>query len=89
MGWEQRGNNRYFYLLKGMIRCGHCGRLWSGTTFSGRMNKKTGKKERYRFYRCPNKNPRKFGADVEKCPTKSLRAEVIEEYIWIKSRVEF
>jgi site-specific DNA recombinase len=77
-----KGNNRFSYLLKGMIRCGHCGRIWSGTTYSGRMNKKTGKKERYRCYRCPNKNPRKFGTEVEKCPTKTLRAELIEEYIW-------
>nr|WP_255724481.1 recombinase zinc beta ribbon domain-containing protein [Shimazuella soli] len=65
-----------------MIRCGHCGRMWSGTTYSGRINKQTGRKERYRCYRCPNKNPRKFGASVEICPTKTLRAEVIEEYIW-------
>jgi site-specific DNA recombinase len=77
-----KGNNRFSYLLKGMIRCGHCVRIWSGTTYSGRMNKKTGKKERYRCYRCPNKNPRKFGTEVGKCPTKTLRAEVIEEYIW-------
>ncbi len=69
-------------MFKGMIRCGHCGRSWSGTTYSDRMNKKTGTKGRYRFYRCQNKNPRKFGADVEKCPAKSLRTEVIEEYIW-------
>ncbi|WP_028776366.1 recombinase family protein [Shimazuella kribbensis] len=77
-----KGNNRFEYLLKGMIRCGHCGRIWSGTTYTGRINKQTGKKERYRCYRCPNKNPRKFGEDVEKCPTKTLQAEVIEEYIW-------
>jgi site-specific DNA recombinase len=77
-----KGNNRYSYLLKGIIRCGHCGRMWSGTTYSGRINKQTGRKERYRCYRCPNKNPRKFGAGVQKCPTNTLRAEVIEEYIW-------
>ncbi len=77
-----KGNNRFEYLLKSMLRCGHCGRMWSGTTYSGRVNKQTGKKEKYRCYRCPNKNPRKFGAEVEKCPTKTLRAEVIEEYIW-------
>ncbi|MCH5583727.1 recombinase family protein [Shimazuella sp. AN120528] len=77
-----KGNNRFSYLFKGMIRCGHCGRMWSGTTYSGRINKQTGRKERYRCYRCPNKNPRKFGASVEICPTKTLRAEVIEEYIW-------
>ncbi len=76
------GNVKYKYLLKGLIRCGHCGRIWNGTTYSGRRNKKTGKIARYRCYRCPNKNPKKYGEGVYRCPTKTLRAELIEEYIW-------
>ncbi|MBA4601535.1 recombinase family protein [Thermoactinomyces mirandus] len=76
------GNIKYQYLLKGLIRCGHCGRIWNGTTYSGRRNKKTGKIKRYRCYRCPNKNPKKYGEGVYKCPTKTLRAELIESYIW-------
>ncbi|MBH8597307.1 recombinase family protein [Thermoactinomyces sp. CICC 10523] len=76
------GNVKHEYLLKGMIRCGHCGRIWSGTTYTGRKNKQTGRREKYRCYRCPNKNPRKYGEGVMKCPTQTLRAELIEDYIW-------
>lgn len=76
------GNVKYEYLLKGLIRCGHCGRRWSGTTYSGKVDKQTGKKTKYRCYRCPNKNPKKYGEDVQKCSTTTLRAELIEDYIW-------
>lgn len=76
------GNVKYEYLLKGLIRCGHCGRRWSGTTYSGRVNKETGQKTKYRCYRCPNMNPRKYGEDIQKCRTTTLRSELIEDYIW-------
>ncbi|SEM73999.1 recombinase family protein [Lihuaxuella thermophila] len=76
------GNAKYNYLLKGIIRCGHCGRIWNGTTYTGRRNKQTGQREKYRCYRCPNKNPRKYGEGGQKCPAPTLRAESIEEYIW-------
>lgn len=77
-----KGSQKFQYLLKGLLSCGHCGRTWGGTTYSGRVNKETGEKTKYRCYRCPNKNPRKFGKGIEKCPTKTLRAEIMEDYIW-------
>lgn len=76
------GQVKYGYLLKGLLRCGHCGRKWSGTTYSGRKDKVTGQKTKYRCYRCPNRNPQKYGEDVQKCSTTTLRAELIEDYIW-------
>lgn len=76
------GNNKYEYLLKGLLRCGHCGRKWCGTTYSGRIDRDTGEKSKYRCYRCPNKNPKRYGEDIYKCNTKTIRAEVIEDYVW-------
>lgn len=76
------GNVKHEYLLKGLIRCGHCGRIWNGTTYQGRKNKQTGQKEIYRCYRCPNKNPRKYGEGVHKCQAPTLRADRLENYIW-------
>lgn len=45
------GNIKHNYLLRSLIKCGHCGRAWQCTFYSGRKNKKTGEKERYYCYR--------------------------------------
>ncbi|GED13752.1 recombinase family protein [Aneurinibacillus migulanus] len=79
---KKSGNVKYEYLLKSLIRCGHCGRMWQSTTYSGRVDKQTGKRMKYMCYRCPNLFPKKYGEGVEKCCTKSLRAEELDRYIW-------
>ncbi len=79
---KRSGNVKYEYLLKSMIRCGHCGRMWQATTYTGRMNKETGEKNRYTCYRCPNLFPKKYGEGVEKCPTQTLHADMLDHYVW-------
>lgn len=79
---KKSGNVKYEYLLKSIIRCGHCGRMWQATTYSGRVNKQTGEKTHYTCYRCPNRFPKKYGEGIEKCPTTTLRAEMLDEYVW-------
>ncbi|WP_248547778.1 recombinase family protein [Paenibacillus odorifer] len=76
------GNVKYKYLLKSLIRCGHCGRKWNGTTYTGRKDKTTGILMKYRCYRCPNLSPKVYGI-VSRCPSnKSIRADRLEEFIW-------
>lgn len=79
---KKSGNVKYDYLLKSMIRCGHCGRMWQATTYTGRIRKETGEKTHYTCYRCPNKFPKKYGEGVEKCPTQTLRADMLDNYVW-------
>ncbi|NNV02526.1 MULTISPECIES: recombinase family protein [Bacillales] len=79
---KKSGNVKYDYLLKSMIRCGHCGRMWQATTYSGRTHKETGEKIRYTCYRCPNKTPKRYGEGVEKCPTRTLRADMLDDFVW-------
>ncbi|RAP76789.1 recombinase family protein [Paenibacillus montanisoli] len=86
---EQRGKNtknaghvKHEYLLKSLLRCGHCGRRWEATTYSGRLNKLTGTRESYTCYRCPNRNPKRFGHHIERCSGRSIRAEVLDDYVW-------
>lgn len=76
------GNKKNEYLLKSLVKCGHCGRTYQATTYSGRADRLTGEKEKYRCYRCPSKFPKKYGPEVSKCHVPSVRAEHIEEYIW-------
>lgn len=77
------GNKKFEYLLKSIIKCGHCGRMYQATTNTGGIiNKETGERQRYRCYRCPNKNPKKYGPEVKKCDVPTVRAELLEDFIW-------
>jgi site-specific DNA recombinase len=78
---KKRGNTKFNYLFKGMIRCKKCGRIWECTTYNGREDKKTGLKKQYAVYRCPNLNPKRYGDGIEKCPSRSIRIELLEDYI--------
>lgn len=76
-------NMKYEYLLKSLVRCGHCGRFYECTTYKGRPNKDTGEKKLYTAYRCPNINPRKYDGDTFKCKhSQSIRTELIDDYVW-------
>ncbi|UZJ80566.1 recombinase family protein [Fictibacillus sp. KU28468] len=78
---KKRGNVKFEYLFKGMIRCKCCNRTWECTTYSGREDKKTGERKKYGVYRCPNLNPKRYGDGVSKCPSISIRVDEIEDYI--------
>ena len=73
------GNSKNKYLLKSLLVCKNCGRKWSGTTYTG---KNKGERVKYRSYRCPNKNPKKYGVDFCACKNNSIRADIVEDVIW-------
>jgi site-specific DNA recombinase len=79
---KKSGNNKFNYLLKSLIKCGYCGRTWGATSYTGRTNTKTGEIFKYLCYKCPNSVPRKYGEDVQKCPSKSIRADMLDDYVW-------
>ncbi|MGJ9384902.1 recombinase family protein [Salipaludibacillus sp. CF4.18] len=79
------GSKKYEYLLKSILKCGHCGRTYDATTYSGRKDAKTGESKKYRSYRCPNKFPRKYGPEISKCKVPTVKAEEIEGYLWDKA----
>ena len=60
------------YLLTGLIRCGECGNLMSGT------QRKNGKGYMYRSYRCKQKDM------VHHCSNKEIRADKIEEFVLLQ-----
>jgi site-specific DNA recombinase len=72
-------NVKHDYLLKSIIKCGKCGRAWEATTYSGKT--KEGKKS-YPLYRCPNKYPRRYGKEVERCECPTIRTELLDDYVW-------
>lgn len=83
--WKGKGQIKHNYLLAKLLYCDCCGIKFSPfTTQSQQTSKKTGetKKWFYRRYRCQNKNPRKYGEDVKKCPLPILHADDLEKFIW-------
>lgn len=78
------GNIKYNYLLKSLLICKNCGRRWNGTYYAGGIDKETGEKKKYLTYRCPNKNPKKYGNKDSYCNCKnnSIRADLLEDFIW-------
>ncbi|MEI0737522.1 recombinase zinc beta ribbon domain-containing protein [Paenibacillus sp. JTLBN-2024] len=80
---KRSGNVKYEYLLKSMIRCGHCGRMWQATTYTGRVNKETGEKIQV----IPATGVRTYSRrstvkELRKCPTQTLRADMLDHYVW-------
>ncbi|MDN4525485.1 recombinase family protein [Fictibacillus fluitans] len=78
---KKRGNVKFHYLFRGMIRCKCCNRIWECTTYNGREDKETGIKKKYGVYRCPNLNPKRYGDGVSKCRSYSIRVDELEKYI--------
>lgn len=61
-------NTRYFYLLRGLLRCGRCGRKYVGTPSHG-----------HRYYRCQGRDRLQ---EPDRCRVGLLHAERIEFFIW-------
>lgn len=64
-----RRRTRRIYLLKGLIRCSLCGRLYVGKTLRGG----------YTYYSCASSSRREA---PEKCGSRTLKARGIEPLIW-------
>ncbi len=63
------------YLLRGLIRCAHCGAAM--TPGSTRKKRKKGDAKEYRYYRCSTRD--KQGTDA--CPSRPLPAEAVEAFV--------
>ncbi|MFZ5632199.1 MAG: recombinase family protein [Bacillota bacterium] len=70
--YEARRNSKRQYLLKGLIKCGLCGRTYCGDG--------SGRDGRLCYYRCPGSTSARGG--LPKCPSRSVRADLIEDMVW-------
>ncbi len=69
---ESPRSSKRLYLLRGLIKCGHCGLSYIG---DGARSRK------YTYYRC-NGSKNANNTLNKPCDTVSLRAELIEQIIW-------
>ena len=73
--FRKRGNS-YFFLLKGLLRCGLCGRTMYG--HGSPKKRKSGRSYVYKFYRCENRNPPPRGTN---CRMESVSQAVIDQAV--------
>ncbi|MBM7855186.1 site-specific DNA recombinase [Desulfohalotomaculum tongense] len=71
--FNARRNAKHNYLLRGLIRCGTCGRNYCG---DGSRSK-----GRYHYYRCTGTSSFR-GKLVKKCSSKYVRADILEKIVW-------
>ncbi len=65
-------NEKYFYLLKGLLKCEYC-----GLTFGGRISVKQS------VYYCPRKERNFRANEVKECPNKRyLRIKETDDLVW-------
>ena len=68
--YASRNNQRHFYLLRGLLICGECGRTLAGRTYSSGS---------VRYY-CTNQGPNRSLA--QPCSCTPLAGDIIEPLIW-------
>lgn len=72
----RKRSNTYFYLLKGLMKCGLCGRTMYGHATA--KERKSGGSYIFKFYRCENRNPAPKGTN---CRMESVTQGLIEEAV--------
>jgi site-specific DNA recombinase len=78
-----RRNAKDPYLLTGLVRCAHCGWMYTGTTH--RSNKPNAKPhwKPYRGYRCPHNGVRpKYLVTSEACQNSHIPCKVLDTAVW-------
>ena len=73
--WNPRGAEPGAWLLRGLIKCGHCG---VGTNCH-KMRGRNGTLHRY--YYCRNHDPLRAGGE-DRCPERNIRADALDEYVF-------
>ncbi len=66
-----RPTSSRFYLLRGLVKCGACGRSYCGSHWQGKT-----------YYRCTG-HLRRLGTP-EVCRAPGLKAEIIEQRVWVE-----
>jgi len=64
------------YLLRGLIKCGHCHVSCNCHTSLGRKGTRT------RYYSCRNHDVLRAGSEDRLCPERCIRADALDEYVF-------
>ncbi len=78
--WNPRRAEHGHWLLRGLVRCGHCG----VGVFCHRMRGRNGTLHRY--YYCRNHDPVRAGGEHRRCPERNIRADELDTFVFEQVR---
>jgi len=78
--WSPRRSEPNHWLLRGLIKCGHCGVSVSCHKMRGRNGGSN------YYYYCRNHDPLKAGGEQRKCPERNIRADELDVFVFDQVR---
>ena len=78
--WSPRRAESDHWLLRGLVKCGHCGVSVSCHKMRGRNG------TFHHYYYCRNHDPLKAGGEHQRCPERNVRAEALDAFVFEQVR---
>ena len=78
--WSPRHTESHHWLLRGLVKCGHCGVSVSCHKMRGRNG------TFHRYYYCHNHDPLKAGGEQRRCPERNIRADELDAFVFEQMR---
>jgi site-specific DNA recombinase len=78
--WSPRRGEHGHWLLRGLIKCGHCGVSVSCHKMRGRNG------TFHYYYYCRNHDPLKAGGERRRCPERNIRADELDVFVFDQVR---
>ena len=78
--WSPRRAEPDHWLLRGLIKCGHCGVSVSCHKMRGRNG------TFHHYYYCHNHDPLRAGGEHRRCPERNIRADELDAFVFDRVR---
>jgi len=78
--WSPRRTDAEHWLLRGLVKCGHCGVGVSCHKMRGRNG------AFHRYYYCQNHDPLRAGGEHRRCPERNVRADELDAFVFDQVR---
>lgn len=78
--WNPRRAEPGHWLLRGLVKCGHCGVGVSCHKMRGRNGTV------HRYYYCYNHDPLRAGGEHRRCPERNIRADELDTFVFEQVR---
>ena len=78
--WNPRRAEPGHWLLRGLVKCGHCGVGVSCHKMRGRNG------TFHRYYYCHNHDPLRAGGEHRRCPERNIRADELDSFVFEQVR---
>ena len=80
--WSPRRAEPGHWLLRGLVKCGHCRTGVSCHKMRGRNGTGTF----HRYYYCRNRDPLRAGGEHRRCPERNIRADELDTFVFEQVR---